>query len=261
MFEVKKHLIKVTGNRLYLPVAARLVWFRQEHPDWGIETKPIAINAEKRYAIFTATVYNAEGKVMGMGTKSEDFNGFQDYIEKAESGSIGRALAVCGFGTQFAPDFDEMTSGRVVDSPQGGSRTGAQQYPGSGASKIAPCWDCGQLVRMQPRVGKPDERFNAAGDLHYKTCGHGPTGFDENDRTPDPEPEPAEKPASGPRAAGPAAAAEMREEDRSGEHTQPASEHQCADCGKPLTKGQELLSIRNLGLALCPEHQKTRRAA
>src|SRR5579872_2677080 len=103
MFDVKKHLIKVQGGRQYLPVAARLVWFREQHPDWGIETRPIAIDTEKQYAIFEALVYNAEGKLMAKGTKMENVRGFPDYIEKAETGSIGRALAVCGFGTQFAP--------------------------------------------------------------------------------------------------------------------------------------------------------------
>lgn len=117
-FDVKKHLIKVQGGRQYLPVAARLVWFRDEHPDWGIETRPVAIDTEKQYAIFEAFVYNAEGKLMAKGTKMENVRGFPDYIEKSETGSIGRALAVCGYGTQFAPDLDETTAGRVVDSPQ-----------------------------------------------------------------------------------------------------------------------------------------------
>jgi hypothetical protein len=118
MFDVKKHLIKLNGNRLYLPVAARLVWFRQEHPDWGIETRAIELDHEHQFAIFEAFVYNADGKLMAKGTKKEDVRGFPDYIEKAETGAIGRALAVCGFGTQFAPDLDEVTAGRIVDSPQ-----------------------------------------------------------------------------------------------------------------------------------------------
>ncbi|MDH7482485.1 MAG: hypothetical protein QHH26_11020 [Armatimonadota bacterium] len=114
-FDVKKHLIKVQGGKEYLPVASRLVWFRQEHPDWGIETRPVAIDVDKGYAIFEALVYNAEGRLMAKGTKMETSNGFSDYVEKAETGSIGRALAVCGFGTQFAPELDEGQ--RIVDSP------------------------------------------------------------------------------------------------------------------------------------------------
>ena len=41
MFDVKKALIKVQGGKEYLPVASRLVWFREEHPDWAIVTEPV----------------------------------------------------------------------------------------------------------------------------------------------------------------------------------------------------------------------------
>lgn len=125
-FDPKKHTIKVQGGRQYLPVSARLVWFREEHPDWGIITEPLEINHEKQYAVFKATIFNAEGKVMAMGTKKEDVKGFGDYIEKAETGSVGRALAMCGYGTQFSPELDEATGGRFADSPQpmGGGRFG-----------------------------------------------------------------------------------------------------------------------------------------
>lgn len=126
MFDVKKHLIKVQGGRSYLPVAARLVWFRQEHPDWGVETEIVALvpDAQPPYAVCRATIRDENGRLMAQGTKREDQKGFPDYLEKAETGAIGRALAVCGFGTQFAPDLDETAAGRVVDSPQGGDRGG-----------------------------------------------------------------------------------------------------------------------------------------
>ncbi len=55
-FDFKRHLIKVQGGRTYLPVSARIVWFRQEHPDWSIETEAVEINHEKQYAIFRARI-------------------------------------------------------------------------------------------------------------------------------------------------------------------------------------------------------------
>src|SRR5688500_9002147 len=106
-FEPKKHMMRVQGNREYLPVSARLIWFREEHPDWGIVTTPVEINLEKQYAIFSCTILNAEGKVMATATKMENVRGFADFLEKAETGSVGRALAYCGFGTQFAPEIEE----------------------------------------------------------------------------------------------------------------------------------------------------------
>ena len=40
-YNVKRYLIKVQGGRYYLPVAARLVWFREEHPEWRSEERRV----------------------------------------------------------------------------------------------------------------------------------------------------------------------------------------------------------------------------
>ncbi len=99
----------------YLQVAHRLVWFREDHPDWQIITKPIEINTEKRYAVFRAIIKDEQGRTIATASKAESAHGFNDYLEKSETGSIGRALALCGYGTQFAPEFDEGQ--RLADSP------------------------------------------------------------------------------------------------------------------------------------------------
>ncbi len=114
-FNPKQHLMKVRGGAEYLEVKWRLVWFREDHPDWGIETKPVVVDTEKGFAIFQAHVYNAEGRLIASGTKMETARDFGDFVEKAETGSIGRALAVCGYGTQFAPEMEEGE--RIVDAP------------------------------------------------------------------------------------------------------------------------------------------------
>lgn len=98
----------------YLQVAHRLVWMREEHPEWGIETEFLQLS--ENIAIAKATIKDEDGRILAQGTKSETPKGFPDYIEKAESGSIGRALAMCGFGTQFTEDLDEGI--RIVDAPQ-----------------------------------------------------------------------------------------------------------------------------------------------
>jgi hypothetical protein len=116
-FEYKSHLINVQGGKQYLPVSARLMWVRSEHPDWGIKTTPIEINIKDKYAIFHAEIYDEKGNLIASGTKCEDVAGFKDYLEKAETGSVGRALAMAGYGTQFA--LDELDEGeRIVDAPQ-----------------------------------------------------------------------------------------------------------------------------------------------
>lgn len=97
----------------YLQVAHRIVWFREERPSWRIQTDIHFTDAKS--SIVRATILDENGNIMAQGTKSETAAGFPDHLEKAETGSIGRALALCGFGTQFAPEFDEGE--RLADSP------------------------------------------------------------------------------------------------------------------------------------------------
>ena len=101
-------------GKAYLAVQQRIRWFREEMPNWGIETQIIA--CDKEHAIFKATIKNEEGRIVAQATKSETPQGFADYVEKAETGAIGRALALVGFGTQFAVELEEGTE-RIVDSP------------------------------------------------------------------------------------------------------------------------------------------------
>lgn len=113
-FDPARYLSLVNG-REYLEVKWRLVWLRSEHPDAAIETDLIShANGE---AIFRARVTIPErGSSTGWG--SEDTQSFGDYIEKAETKAIGRALAALGYGTQFCGDFDfGGANGRVVDAP------------------------------------------------------------------------------------------------------------------------------------------------
>ena len=97
----------------YLPVAARIAWFRREHPDWSIITKTVQL--ANKAVIMKAIIKNAEGRIIAIARKKETEIGFPDYIEKAETGAVGRALAMCGYGTLQAPEFDEGE--RIADAP------------------------------------------------------------------------------------------------------------------------------------------------
>ena len=140
-FNPREHLINIKnrqGSSEYLPVQWRLVWFRNECPEGSIETEIVHLdleketeedayvwNAEKRrsesvtktapgIAIFRATVKDGKGGI-ATGTGSERAASFGDFIEKAETKAIGRALAGLGYGTQFAPELNEEH--RIVDAP------------------------------------------------------------------------------------------------------------------------------------------------
>lgn len=112
-FNAKEHMITLKGGKEYLEVKWRLVWFREEHPDWQIETD--ILSSDDNSALFRARIYNKDGFLLASGHGSESVKDFGDFLEKAETKAIGRALAMLGYGTQFAPELDEGE--RIVDAP------------------------------------------------------------------------------------------------------------------------------------------------
>jgi hypothetical protein len=65
--------------------------------------------------VMKATIKDLLGTVIATARKKETEIGFPDYIANAETGAIRRALAMCGYGTVQAPEFDEQD--RLVDAP------------------------------------------------------------------------------------------------------------------------------------------------
>lgn len=92
------------GASEYLDVKWRLLWLRKEHPDAKIITE--LVKFEPQMAIFKATVsLPSGGKATGYG--SETAGDFADFIEKAETKAIGRALNALGYGAQFSERGEE----------------------------------------------------------------------------------------------------------------------------------------------------------
>lgn len=112
MFNPNEHLMDLKGKQ-YLQVMWRLVWFREEKPLWSIDTKLEQLT--ENHAVFSAKISDENGVQKASGYGSEGVKDFKDFIEKAETKAIGRALAMLGYGTQFAPELDEEE--RIVDSP------------------------------------------------------------------------------------------------------------------------------------------------
>jgi hypothetical protein len=112
-FNPNDHLVKLQ-NKDYLEVKYRLVWFRDAFPHGIITTSMLSLDLERGLAVFKAIVDDGEGGI-GTGHGSETVKDFRDFIEKAETKAIGRALAALGYGTQFAPELDEGE--RIVDAP------------------------------------------------------------------------------------------------------------------------------------------------
>lgn len=101
----------------YLQVAWRIVWFREVYPLGRIDTECVEVS--EKHAVYKAhiSIPNERGEYVKLADadKREDAGHFGDFREKAQTGAIGRALALCGFGTQFTEDLDE--GDRIVDSP------------------------------------------------------------------------------------------------------------------------------------------------
>lgn len=145
-FDPHAYLSSVSGQD-YLEVKWRLLWFRNENPDGHLETK--LESHDGQFAVFScyarkADVLDANGTVVQKGGSatgwgSEQYNDFRDYIEKAETKAIGRALAALGYGTQFTYDLSDADHGRIADAPVnrqppsgGGRQSSGGARPGGG---------------------------------------------------------------------------------------------------------------------------------
>ena len=100
-FDPSKYLVSFNGRGEYLEVKWRLLWLRTEHPEAIIETELVRL--EERDAVFKARV-SIPGAGSATGWGSESAGDFRDFLKKAETTAIGRALAALGYGTQFCQD-------------------------------------------------------------------------------------------------------------------------------------------------------------
>lgn len=161
-FDPAKHLSKVSGKD-YLEVKWRLVWLRDVEPESVIETEMVTY--QNNEAVFRAKVSLPSG-ASATGWGSETKSDFGDYLEKAETKALGRALAALGYGTQFSDDFAfGADKGKVVDSPvsrsssnSNGGSSGSQYRPSNPASfppQNVPggwaCETCGEALTDSPR--------------------------------------------------------------------------------------------------------------
>lgn len=144
MFKPHEHLMDLKGKE-YLQVMWRLVWFREDKPLWCIDTKLEQLS--DTHAVFSAKIYDENGAQKSAGYGSESVKDFKDFIEKAETKAVGRALAMLGYGTQFAPEMDEGE--RIVDSPVERPRAAQKPAPKPSAppKELLFCEDCGAVLR------------------------------------------------------------------------------------------------------------------
>lgn len=136
---VKRGLIRVQGGLLYLKAPYRVLWMREEHPDWAILSEIVFADYERGFAVAKATILDSSGNIIAIA-HSEESRGKLPFVKKAETGAISRALALAGYGTQFGEleDEDAGQYGGIGDSPigQGGASTRGAGEPGLAAGSI-----------------------------------------------------------------------------------------------------------------------------
>jgi pyruvate/2-oxoglutarate dehydrogenase complex dihydrolipoamide acyltransferase (E2) component len=151
-FDPNEHLLNLKGKP-YLPVMWRLVWLREDAPESRIVTEMISRTGDE--AVFKCEVTRIQdgavtGSATGWGTETrEDFG---DFTEKAETKSIGRALAALGYGAEHDEGFD--SSGPAQFAPQRPQNRQQASAPNRPAN--AP-----QRPPQNPTAASPNDPANA----------------------------------------------------------------------------------------------------
>lgn len=148
-FDPKPKLTKISGKD-YLEVKWRFAWINEDVADQKVRfefnTKIVDHDKEAAFCLAEAIVHIYDYETEKLIKRGHDWGqetggDFGDYIEKAVTKAMGRALAQCGYGTQFGGDFDMKTRGgreALVDSPVGdGSASTEKKWSGFGKQKNA----------------------------------------------------------------------------------------------------------------------------
>lgn len=160
-FDPSKYLMGLKGKK-YLEVKWRVVWLNEAQPRFRHTVE--LLHFDDRIAIARATVALVDGngitirEAQELGSQTRA--GFDDYVEKASTAALGRALAILGYGTQFASELDEGAPGNIADSPVG--RPGQQgQRPQQGGYQNRPPQQRPQQGYQNNRPPQQQQRQNA----------------------------------------------------------------------------------------------------
>ena len=129
--------IKTTkiGQKDYVDVSERILFFWELHPDWSILTSIEEVNLETGVVIIKAWVEDEKGRVRSTGHAHE----FQadkksrvnmtSFVENCETSAIGRALGTLGIGTEYgiASAFEVKLAKEKEAEMKGVAKAGGEQ--------------------------------------------------------------------------------------------------------------------------------------
>lgn len=112
----------------YLPAAERVKWFKSDYPAEKSKILTKLHSVESDMCIAEAEIYlltDTNGYVLVANDfKQEHKKDFGDFVEKASTGAIARALARVGYGTVDAQDT--AADARLADAPVEPKSTGSK---------------------------------------------------------------------------------------------------------------------------------------
>lgn len=149
-------------GRDYLQTAFRVQWFREDHKHGKIQTE--IVKFDDKSVTFCARIFTDVGHELANAHKTILIKSTLD-IEKAETGAIGRALALCGYGTQFAgKEIDEGDD--LADAPIGEGMPSFENFddlpkePPPPQAKNPPRKGTSQMSKDPAPQGWPKEECN-----------------------------------------------------------------------------------------------------
>ena len=134
-FDPGKYVLDLRGKK-YLPVFARVLAFRDIHPDGSIVTEMLNLDPP----VFKATIIVdgiaiATGHATAVRNERAVWAGHE--IEKAETAAVGRALANAGFGTEYEPeDLDNPADAPIEVQPKRAAAPPPAPAPKSASSSL-----------------------------------------------------------------------------------------------------------------------------
>lgn len=183
-FNPRNHMMKVKGGD-YLPVSARLIWFRQDFPSADIQAELVKLDDVAGAVFMCRIIIPDGGAATGWGScRPQDFP--DGFIEKAETKARGRALAALGYGTPEDEGDGDMADGPVnrqdgyqgqqprrqgnwSNGPQGGPPQGGYQQQaqqGGNTAFLATAPQKSRIQRLAAEMQMQPDELNALIQQH-----------------------------------------------------------------------------------------------